>query len=89
MCQNLLSHCDASHCWAPPQEESDNLPGLFGKKNHAKLGFRRDLSALTLRRRRDVGDAEVWTGHRRRAHVLPQSWDLRQGEDDFIAVLSL
>ena len=37
----------------------------------------------------DISDPEVWTGYRSRTHVLPQSWDLGQGEHYFIPVLRL
>lgn len=39
--------------------------------------------------RGDISDPEVWTGHWRWTHILPQSWDLGQGEHYFIAVLCL
>lgn len=47
------------------------------------------MSPLTLGCWRDVGDAEVRAGHRRRAHVLAQGRHLGQGEDDLVAVLRL
>lgn len=44
---------------------------------------------LTLWCRCDISDPEVWTGYWCRTHILPQSWDLGQGEHYFIPVLRL
>lgn len=90
VCQNAGSLLCFSHlpqCFSP-QEQSHNLPEPL-KKHHTKTRPRADFPLLTLGCWCDVGDAEVWTGHRRWAHVLPQSRDLGQGEDDFIAMLRL